>query len=45
MLLNALAFVTFFCDKFKGYAEIFFKTYMRGWLVGFFSKTNLAGKN
>ena len=23
----------------KGYAEIFFKTYMRGWLVGFFSKT------
>jgi len=23
----------------KGYAEIFLKTYMGGWLVGFFSKT------
>ena len=23
----------------KGYAEIFFKTYIRGWLVGIFSKT------
>jgi len=29
------------CQKFKGYAENFLKTYMGGWLVGFFSKTKL----
>ena len=31
--------VTFFGKDVKGYAEFFFKTYMMGWLVGFFSKT------
>jgi len=33
------SFVNTFCPDIKGYAEIFFKTYMGGWLVGFFSKT------
>ena len=31
--------VFFGCAQRKWYAEIFFKTYMGGWLVGFFSKT------